>query len=87
MAEVTIRLKRLGTKKRPHNRIVVIQKSRARDGKAIEELGYYDPSKQPSFLKVNLERAQYWISKGAIPSPTVKQLLKKETKNRKPQGI
>jgi len=77
MAEIMIRLKRLGTKKRPHNRIVVIDKRRARDGKAIEELGYYDPSRQPPLLKLNLERAKFWISKGATPSPTIKQLLKK----------
>ncbi|MBI3616564.1 MAG: 30S ribosomal protein S16 [Candidatus Omnitrophica bacterium] len=79
MSEVMIRLKRLGTKKRPHQRIVVIDKQRARNGKAIEELGYYDPSKQPPLLKVNLERAKFWMGKGASPSPTVKQLLKKAT--------
>ncbi len=77
MSEVMIRLKRLGTKKRPHNRIVVIEKRKARDGKAIEELGFYDPSQEPPLLKLNVERAQYWISKGATPSPTVKQLIKK----------
>ncbi len=81
MAEVTIRLKRLGTKKRPHNRIVVIQKSKARDGKPIEELGYYDASKQPPMVKVNVERAQFWMSKGAVPSPTVRQILKKYAKS------
>lgn len=77
MAEVMIRLKRLGTKKRPHSRIVVIGKTRARDGKAIEEIGHYDPSKQPPLLRLDLERAKFWISKGAIPSPTIKQLIKK----------
>ena len=77
MSEVMIRLKRLGTKKKPHNRIIVIDKHKARDGKAIEELGYYDPSKEPPMLKINVERAQYWIGKGATPSPTIKQLLKK----------
>ena len=77
MAEVMIRLKRLGTKKRPHHRIVVIQKSRARDSRAIEELGYYDPSKEPPLLKIDVERARFWISRGANPSPTVKQLLKR----------
>lgn len=86
MAEVTIRLKRFGTKKRPHNRIVVIDKQRARDGKAIEELGYYDPSKEPPLLKVDVERAKFWISRGAIPSPTVKQLLKK-AKGRQAEGV
>ncbi len=77
MAEVMIRLKRLGGKKKPHNRIVVITKTKARDSRAIEELGYYDASKNPLVLKLNVERANYWISKGAIPSPTIKQLIKK----------
>ncbi len=77
MGEVMIRLKRLGTKKRPHNRIVVIDKRKSRNGKAIEELGYYDPSKEPPYLKLDAQRAKFWISKGATPSPTVKQLLKK----------
>ena len=77
MAEVAIRLKRLGTKKVPHQRIVVIQKSNARDGKTLEQLGYYDPSKQPPLLKLNVERARFWISRGANASPTVKQLIKR----------
>ena len=72
-----IRLKRLGTKKRPHSRIVVIEKQKSRDGLAIEELGHYDPSKTPQFLKINRERVQFWVAKGAKLSPTVKQLLKK----------
>ena len=76
MAEVMIRLKRFGTKKRPHSRIIVIEKTKARDGKAIEELGFYDPSKQPPMLKINIERAKFWISKGATPSPTIKRLIK-----------
>lgn len=75
MSEVMIRLKRLGTKKRPHSRIVVIDKHRSRNGRAIEELGYYDPSKQPPMVKVDLERAKFWISRGATPSATVKRLL------------
>ena len=77
MAEVTIRLKRLGTKKRPHSRVVVIPKSRSRDGKAIEEVGFYDPSKTPPWVRLDKERIQFWISRGAVLSPTVKQLLKK----------
>lgn len=79
MAEVVIRLKRLGGKKRPHNRIVVIPKTRSRDGRAIEELGFYDPSRNPPSLKLNVERARFWIQRGAIPSPTVKQLIKRAT--------
>ncbi|MDO8729588.1 MAG: 30S ribosomal protein S16 [Candidatus Omnitrophota bacterium] len=85
MAEVMIRLKRLGGKKKPHNRIVVITKTKARDSRAIEELGYYDASKNPLVLKLNVERANYWISKGATPSPTVKQLIKKAKEKAKAQ--
>ena len=77
MSEVVIRLKRLGGKKRPHNRIVVMAKVQARDGRAIEELGYYDASKNPPLLRVNVERAKFWMKRGAQPSPTVKHLLKK----------
>lgn len=75
---VRIRLKRFGTKKKPHRRIVVCDKKRARDGKTIEEIGYYDPSKNPSLIVVKKDRAKYWISKGAVPSETVKSLLKKQ---------
>ncbi|MCM8811970.1 MAG: 30S ribosomal protein S16 [Candidatus Omnitrophica bacterium] len=80
MAEVTIRLKRLGTKKRPHHRIVVTTKTKARDSRPIEEIGYYDPSKKPAYVKMDVERANYWISKGAIPSPTIKRILLKSAK-------
>ena len=77
MAEVMIRLKRLGAKKHPHNRIVVITKTRSRNGRAIEELGYYDSTKQPPVLKLDVERAAFWVKQGAIPTPTVQQLIKK----------
>ena len=79
MAEVMIRLKRFGTKKKPHNRIVVIQKTKARGGRTIEELGFFDPSKQPELVQIKLERVKHWISKGALPSPTVKRLIRKQT--------
>ena len=75
---VRIRLKRLGTKKKPHRRIIVCDKKRARDGKAIEEIGYYDPSKTPPLVVVKKERAKYWISNGATPSEIVRTLLKKQ---------
>lgn len=75
---VMIRLKRFGTKKKPHRRIVVCDKRRARDGKTIEELGYYDPSKTPPVIVIDKERASYWISKGATPSDIIKSLLKKQ---------
>ena len=75
---VRIRLKRFGTKKKPHCRIVVSDKKRARDGKTIDEIGYYDPSKKPPLLMVDKDKAKYWLSKGASPSDIVKNLLKKQ---------
>lgn len=75
---VRIRLKRFGTKKKPHTRIVVSDKRRARDGKTLEEIGYYDPSKKPVFVSVNKERALYWLSKGATATDIVKDIFKKQ---------
>ena len=74
---VKIRMKRMGMKKEPFYRIVVIDSRSARDGRAIEELGYYNPVSEPSELKVNAERAKYWLGVGAQPSDTVRGLLKK----------
>jgi small subunit ribosomal protein S16 len=73
-----IRLKRAGTIKKPVHRIVVIDKAKARDGKAIEILGYYDPKTDPAKIEVRKERAAYWLGVGATPSPAVKTLLKKQ---------
>ncbi|MFI3174991.1 MAG: 30S ribosomal protein S16 [Bacillota bacterium] len=74
---VRIRLKRLGAKKAPFYRIVVADSRTARNGKSIEEIGYYDPTKEPAVLKVDVEAAKKWIANGAQPSDTVKALLKK----------
>ena len=74
---VKIRMKRMGMKKEPFYRIVVIDSRNARDGRAIEELGYYNPITDPSELKVDAERAKYWLGVGAQPSDTVRGLLKK----------
>jgi len=73
-----IRLKRMGTLKKPVHRIVVIDKRKARDGKPVETLGYYDPKTDPATVKVKKERAEYWLGVGATPSPIVKTLLKKQ---------
>lgn len=73
-----IRLKRLGTLKKPFHRIVVMDKRSPRDGKPIETLGYYDPKTNPANVKVNKERATYWLGVGAMPSAIVKTLLKKQ---------
>ena len=72
-----IRLKRLGAKKAPFYRIVVADSRTARNGKTIEEIGYYDPTKEPVVLKVDADAAKKWLSTGAQPSDTVKALLKK----------
>lgn len=74
---VKIRLRRMGAKKAPFYRIVVADSRYPRDGRFIEELGYYDPTKEPSVLKVDDEKAKSWIADGAQPTDTVKALLKK----------
>jgi len=74
---VKIRLKRLGAKKAPFYRIVVADSKTQRDGIAIAELGYYDPTKEPAVLKVDAEAAAKWIANGAQPTDTVRSLLKK----------
>ena len=75
---VAIRLKRLGTKKKPHSRIIVCESSRARDARVIEQIGYYDPSKNPPFVKVDKAKAEKWLKQGARPSQTVKSIFKKQ---------
>ena len=74
---VKIRLRRMGAKKAPFYRIVVSDSRSPRDGRFIEELGYYDPTKEPSVFKVDEEKAKSWIEKGAQPTDTLKTLLKK----------
>ena len=74
---VRIRLRRTGSKKNASYRIVVADERSPRDGRFIEELGYYNPLSNPVELKVDVERANDWIKKGAQPTETVKSLLKK----------
>jgi len=75
---VTMRLSRIGSKKRPFYRIVVIDKRRARNGRFLEVVGQYNPIANPVHMEVNAERAQYWLSKGAMPSETVRSILRKK---------
>lgn len=75
---VTMRLSRIGSKKRPYYRIVVIDKRRARNGRFLEVVGQYNPIANPVQMEVNAERAQYWLSKGALPSETVRSILRKK---------
>ena len=74
---VKIRLRRMGAKKAPYYRIVVADSRSPRDGRFIEELGVYDPMADGEKIKVDMERAKYWISNGAQPTDTVRGLLKK----------
>lgn len=73
---VKIRLRRMGAKKAPFYRIVVADSRYPRDGRFIEEIGYYDPTKNPSVIKVDAEKAKQWIANGAQPTDTVKKILK-----------
>ncbi len=73
---VKIRLKRMGKKKNPFYRIVVADARSPRDGRFIEEIGYYDPTKQPSEIKVDVEAAKKWLDCGAQPTETVGKILK-----------
>ena len=75
---VAMRLTRIGSKKRPYYRIVVIEKRKARGGRFLEVLGQYNPLAQPAKIEVNSERAQYWLAKGAEPSETVRSILRKK---------
>ncbi|HHT14851.1 MAG: 30S ribosomal protein S16 [Christensenellales bacterium] len=74
---VKIRLKRMGMKKHPFYRVIVADERSPRDGRFIEEIGTYDPMKNPAEVKINAEKAQYWLNTGARPTDTVKVLLKK----------
>ena len=82
---VVIRLSRLGSKGKPHHKIVVTESTRPRDGRFIEEIGYYDPSRNPTFMDVKAERAMHWLSVGAKPSPTVKSIFKQKKIPLKPK--
>lgn len=73
---VKIRLRRMGAKKAPFYRVVVADSRFPRDGRFIEEIGYYDPTKEPSVVKIDAEKAKKWIANGAQPTDTVARLLK-----------
>lgn len=75
---VRIRLMRMGTKKKPHYKIVVIDSRRARNSRFIEQIGFYDPCYEPPILKIKRERAAYWLKVGAKPTEIVASLFKKE---------
>jgi small subunit ribosomal protein S16 len=84
---VKIRMKRVGAKNAPVFRIVVADGRSPRDGKFIEELGTYQPLKKGNNFTVDLERAKYWLSKGAQPSETVASFIKKASKAATPTAV
>ncbi len=73
---LTIRLSRIGKKKKPYYRVVVIERTRPRDGRVKEAVGTYDPLKKPAEIKLDAERIKYWIGLGAQPSDTVRSFLR-----------
>jgi len=73
-----IRLKRMGAKKNPFYRIVVADARSPRDGRFIEEIGYYDPATEPATIKIDEEKAMKWLADGAKPTDTAKSLLQKQ---------
>ena len=75
---VKIRLRRMGAKKAPFYRIVVADERYPRDGRFIEEIGYYDPTKEPTVVNLDADKVKTWLKNGAQPTDTVKVILKKE---------
>ena len=73
---VKIRLRRMGARNAPFYRVIVADSRSPRDGRFIEEIGYYDPKSNPSVVKIDGDKAKDWIAKGAQPTDTVKRLLK-----------
>ena len=77
---LSIRLTRMGAKKKPFYRIIVTEKRSKRDGRFVESVGYYNPCRNPADIKINRERINYWIERGAQPSDTVRSLIKRKAK-------
>lgn len=75
---VKIRLARYGAKKRPYYRIVVADSESPRDGRFLESVGTYNPLQEPAEVSLKTDRIKYWMSQGALPSDTVKSILRKE---------
>ena len=74
-----IRLRRMGSKHRPFYRVVVSDSRKFPTATALDEVGYYDPRSEPETIKIDAERVEHWVGKGAKMSPTVEKLLKRQT--------
>jgi len=81
---ITMRLMRFGAKKKPSYRIVVMDSEKARQSEALDTLGYYNPLSEPAEIKIDLKKANQWLSKGVQPSRTVQSLLHKAAASTKP---
>ena len=77
---LAIRLMRMGAKKSPSYRVVVKEKLSKRDGAYVENVGFYNPTRNPAEVRLDLERVNYWIERGAQPSDTVRQLIRQQSK-------
>lgn len=74
---LAIRLRKTGSKKRPYYRIVVTDSRKAREGSFVEVIGHYNPRRQPAAIELDRARAEHWMRVGAVPSPTVRSLIKR----------
>ena len=77
---LAIKLMRMGAKKSPAYRIVVKEKSSKRDGAYVEKVGFYDPTRNPAEVRLDLERVKYWLERGAQPTDTVRRLIRKQSR-------
>ena len=79
---LSIRLTRMGAKKKPFYRIVVAEKRSKRDGRFVESVGHYDPTRKPAEVKLDRDRINYWIERGAKPTETVESLIRRKTETK-----
>ena len=77
---LAIRLMRMGAKKSPSYRVVVKEKLSKRDGAYVENVGFYNPTRNPAEVRLDLERVNYWLARGAQPTDTVRNLIRQQTK-------
>ncbi len=77
---LAIRLMRMGAKKSPSYRVVVKEKLSKRDGAYVENVGFYNPTREPAEIRLDMERVNYWIGRGAQPTDTVRQLIRRQAK-------
>jgi len=84
---LTMRLMRFGAKKYPHYRVVVIDSERPRQSRAVDTVGYYSPVEEPAAVKIDLERAKQWLSRGVKPSRTVQSILDKASSASEPTRV